>query len=349
MIAAHAPRSFAETRVLDLGHGIHPVTALPEMFEPGDVIVVNDASTLPASIQARTATGAAIEIRLASTTPEPDLFVAAILGEGDYHTRTEDRPRPPRLALGEVLVANGIRARVEAFSPISPNLVALRFEGPDPVDQIFRAGKPVQYAHVSDPLALWDVTNAWASRPWAVEMPSAGRGLSIGTLLALRARGVKVVTLTHGAGLSATGDVAIDAALPIPERYDVPASTLAAIRGARRVIAVGTSVVRALESVALRGFVAGEGVTDLRIGPDTKRNVVDAILTGTHEIETSHFELLQAFATRPDLERAIAESEAAGLLGHELGDLWLIWGEPVDAAARGHEARSEAPSARFAA
>ena len=342
MKAANAPRAFSETRVLDLGHGIRPVRALPELFEPGDVVVVNDASTLPASIAARTSRDEAIEIRIASVTPEPDLFLAAILGAGDYRTPTEDRPRPPALVLGEILVAKGIRARVEAFSPISPNLVALRFEGPDPVDQIFRAGKPVQYAHVPQPLALWDVTNPWASRPWAVEMPSAGRGLSIGALLKLRARGVKVVTLTHAAGLSATGDAAIDAALPLPERYDIPVSTIDAIRRATRVVAVGTSVVRALESAALTGFLAGEGITDLRIGPETRRHVVDAILTGTHEIETSHFELLQAFASRADLEGALAESEAAGLLGHELGDLWLIWGEPVDRAERSGEPRGGA-------
>jgi S-adenosylmethionine:tRNA ribosyltransferase-isomerase len=153
---------------------------------------------------------------------------------------------------------------------------------------------------------------------------------------------VKVVALTHAAGLSATGDPAIDAALPLPERYDIPAATIDAVRQATRVVAIGTSVVRALESAARGGFPAGEGITDLKIGPETRRRVVDAILTGTHEIETSHFDLLRAFASRPALEQALADSEEAGLLGHELGDLWLIWGEPVDRAERAGETRGGA-------
>jgi S-adenosylmethionine:tRNA ribosyltransferase-isomerase len=183
---------------------------------------------------------------------------------------------------------------------------------------------------------LWDVQNLWSGPPWAVEMPSAGRILDGQALLSLRQRGVSIASVTHAAGLSSTGDDALDAYLPLPERWRVPATTMAAVAATHakggRVIAVGTSVVRALETAARTG--ESEGVTDLLIDPTTSRLVVDGILTGVHDAGTSHFSLLGAFAPRPLLEAALSVSERAGFLSHELGDEWLIWGS----AARGTKA-----------
>jgi len=142
--------------------------------------------------------------------------------------------------------------------------------------------------------------------------------------------GAEVVTLTHAAGLSATGDPALDARLPLPERYDLPAATVDAISRARergrRVVAVGTTVTRALEGNhrthgALR---PGLGETDLVLGPDTERAVVDALLTGAHDPASSHYQLLRAFAPEPLLRDAVRVSASLGYLGHELGDSWLI-------------------------
>jgi S-adenosylmethionine:tRNA ribosyltransferase-isomerase len=195
---------------------------------------------------------------------------------------------------------------------------------------LYRVGRPVQYAHVRAALALWHVQTAYASRPWAAEEPSAGRPLTWRTLLALRARGVAVVPLTHAAGLSSVDGGGFDRALPLPEAYDVPAPTAAAIVEARaaggRVVAVGTSVVRALEGAfEARGRVAAaQGITALRLGPSHRLQVVDAILSGVHEPGTSHFELLEAFAPRDVLLRAHAHAEREGYLGHELGDSCLI-------------------------
>jgi acyl-CoA synthetase (AMP-forming)/AMP-acid ligase II len=152
-------------------------------------------------------------------------------------------------------------------------------------------------------------------------MPSAGRVLDVATLAALRARGVEIAFVTHAAGLSAVGDPAIDAALPLPERYEVPAETQAAVARAKRVVAVGTSVVRALEGAAASGLSCG--ITDLRLGPGTRRQVVDAIVTGVHEAGTSHHTLLEAFAASRVLEEATIASIDAGLLAHEFGDVWL--------------------------
>jgi S-adenosylmethionine:tRNA ribosyltransferase-isomerase len=189
-----------------------------------------------------------------------------------------------------------------------------------------RHGRPIQYAHLSGPLAMWDVWTPFAGPPAAFEPPSAGFVLDWHTQRALHARGARVVTLTHAAGLSATGDDALDARLPLPEPYVVPPSTVQAIRGARRVIAVGTTVVRALEHAASRGgLAAGAGVADQRIGPATVLRIVDVLLTGTHERGTSHYELLRAFASDAALAGASDALEARGYRTHEFGDSMLLF------------------------
>jgi len=125
------------------------------------------------------------------------------------------------------------------------------------------------------------------------------------------------------------GDPAIDAALPLPERYQVPLATAAAVAESRarggRVVAIGTSVVRALESAAApRGAVGRSAVTRLRLGPRRRPRLVDGLLTGIHEPGTSHFELLRAFLPESVLRAAAARAERAGFLGHEFGDAMLV-------------------------
>jgi S-adenosylmethionine:tRNA ribosyltransferase-isomerase len=138
------------------------------------------------------------------------------------------------------------------------------------------------------------------------------------------------VTLTHAAGISSTGDDALDARLPLDEPYRIPASTADRIEAARaaggRVIAIGTTVVRALEHAALGdGRVeAGDGVATGRLGPGTRLRVVDAILSGTHEPGTSHYQLLRAFQTDARLLAMAQALDAHGYQTHEFGDfVWL--------------------------
>jgi S-adenosylmethionine:tRNA ribosyltransferase-isomerase len=306
---------------------------LPELLERGDLLIVNDAATLPASLPARTVRGDEIELRLLG--PERDgRFFAIVLGAGDWHTRTEDRAAPPALASAELLeVGPQLRATVCGRSKLSPRWIELRFDqrGPELWRALYAWGKPVQYAYRTEPLQLWSVQTAYASRPWASEMPSAGKPLSVEILLALRARGVQLATLTHAAGLSATGDEALDRALPLPERYDIPEATVEAIASTRsagaRVVAVGTSVVRALEAAYLRGrgkLRAGEGVARLRITPNHRLHVVDGLLTGIHTPEESHFELLGAFMDEALLTRSHLHARARAYREHELGDECLI-------------------------
>jgi S-adenosylmethionine:tRNA ribosyltransferase-isomerase len=209
-----------------------------------------------------------------------------------------------------------------------PRLVRLAFEGS--LDEIWegiaRHGRPIQYSHVATGLALWDVWTPIAGPPVAFEPPSAGFALDWNALASLKERGVRFATITHAAGISSTGDDGLDALLPFDEPYRIPRSTALAVNRARlrggRVIAIGTTVVRALEhAAALDGSVrAGTGLATGRIGSATRLRVVDAILSGTHEQGTSHFELLRAFAHEETLRRMDEEANALGYRTHEFGD-----------------------------
>lgn len=309
------------------------VRDLPRHFVAGDLLVVNDAATIPASLPAVTALGQPVELRLAAHLGG-SRWRAVLLGAGDWRTRTEHRAAPPPVARGETLrIAPGLGAIVEELDPTRPRLLVVRFslEGAALWAALYRHGRPVQYAHVARALDLWHVQTPFASRPWAVEMPSAGRPLTWALLGELRARGVLLASLTHAAGLSATGDPAIDAALPLPERFDLPAATVRAVTetrlAGRRVVAVGTTVVRALEGSAIvhgGELVAGEGTTDLHIDARFRPRVVDGLLTGLHELGSSHRGLLQAFAPEPLLARAWCHAEERGYQDHEFGDLCLL-------------------------
>jgi S-adenosylmethionine:tRNA ribosyltransferase-isomerase len=288
---------------------------LPSLLEEGDLLVVNDAATLPGSLRADD-----LELRLVGERPDGS-FRVVLFGAGDWRTPTEHRPAPRALSLGEELRIGNLRARVE--QQVGPRLFDVRFDqsGSELWLSLYRLGKPVQYSHLEAPLQLWDVQTSYGGRPWSAEIPSAGRPLSFAILEALRRRGVAIATLTHACGLSATGDPELDAQLPLPERYDLPQSTVDAIAAARRVIAVGTSVVRALEGSQGR---AGEGETDLIIDAHHELQIVDGLLTGLHDPMASHYRLLQAFAPFELLRAAYDHAEKIGYLGHEFGDACLI-------------------------
>lgn len=309
---------------------------LAELLMPDDLLVANDAATLPASLHGmHQRSGGRIELRLAGrcslAVNEVREFTAVVFGAGDHHMRTEDRPPPPALQAGDALVLGPLRATVLQILG-HPRLIALRFDGtPDIIwAGIARHGKPVQYAHVAEPLALWDVWTQVAALPVAFEPPSAGFVLDWALLGALKQRGVGFATLTHAAGLSSTGDAALDARLPFDEPYHLPASTVQAINRTRarggRVVALGTTVTRALEHAASQGpaLRAGDGIADQRIGASTRLRVVDTLISGTHEPGTSHYELLRAFASDAVLRRASGLLERRGYRTHEFGDSVLI-------------------------
>jgi S-adenosylmethionine:tRNA ribosyltransferase-isomerase len=311
-----------------------PRAALACLFSPGDLIVANDAATLPASVKGiHCPTGNLIEVRLAAweLVHDPTRFTAIAFGAGDHRTRTEDRMSPPRLSPGDRLSLGPLVGVVGGLLD-HPRLFRLRFLGDRATvfAGLARHGRPIQYAHEHKPLALWDVWTKIAADPIAFEPPSAGFALDWCTQSVWRQRDVSFSTLTHAAGISSTGDPTLDLQLPFDEPYYIPRRTASAIndvksRGAR-VVAVGTTVVRAVESAAKAdGSVRiGYGVAKGRIGRHTPIRVVDAILTGVHRPGESHFELLEAFTDDAVLAEISEAFSTHDYRPHEFGDSMLI-------------------------
>jgi S-adenosylmethionine:tRNA ribosyltransferase-isomerase len=341
MIAATSPiQRPSDARLLSVdafGLTRHiPRSRLIELLKPCDVVIANDAATIPASLRGTHApSGREIEVRLAgraSLSPSTiGHVIAVIFGEGDFHARTEDRPQPPALKRGDRLLLGPLGATV--VSRVNhPRLVLLQFDGtPDEIwAGLARHGRPVQYAHLQEPLAIWDTWTPIAGPPVAFEAPSAGFALSWSVLESFARRRIGFGAVTHAAGLSSTGDPALDALLPFDEAYFIPRSTARMINRARargsRVVAIGTSVVRALEHAAgENGCVReGKGLATGRLGVASSLRVVDAILTGTHEPGTSHHELLRAFVPESTLDAVDAELNRHVYRTHEFGDSILL-------------------------
>jgi S-adenosylmethionine:tRNA ribosyltransferase-isomerase len=189
----------------------------------------------------------------------------------------------------------------------------------------------VRYNYVAHALPLDLYQTVYANVPGSVEMPSAGRPFSWELLLKLKRQGVDFVSLLLHTGLSSTRDDNVDATHPnYDEEYEVPYATALAVnethaRGGR-VIAVGTTVVRALETVAREdgAVVAGSGRTRLHIDRNHKLRAVDGLITGLHEPQASHLDLLSAFVQPTRLQAAYLEAVERGYLWHEFGDMNLI-------------------------
>ena len=300
-------------------------------FRRGDLVVANDAATIPASLYGtHEASGEEIEIRLAGRDSldfdDVGKITAVVFGSGDHRTRIEDRPPPPQLLPGDRLLLGPLRATVRR-SLGHPRLLAIAFAGtPDEIwAGIARHGRPIQYAHVEERLVLWDVWTRVASLPVSFEPPSAGFLLDWRLLAGLQKRGIGFATLTHAAGISSTGDPALDRQLPLDEPYRIPESAVRAIRqtaaAGGQVIALGTTVTRALEHAASRGgLTAGAGVANQRLGPGSELRIVDAIVSGVHEPGDSHYELLRAFTDDAVLRRISTALDDHGYRTHEFGD-----------------------------
>src|SRR5215208_3179132 len=240
---------------------------LDAFLRPGDLLVVNTSRTVPALLRAVGDDGDPIEVRLADRRGARRWD--ALLLDGRRHVGRE----------GMALVfGGGLRARVLGRRPDLPFLWRLRFnkEGAALLDAIERLGEPVRYGYVAGVLPLDFYQTVYAAEPGSVEMPSAGRPLSWELLLRLRRAGVRTASIVLHTGLSSTRDDAIDALHPnYDEAFSVSGETADAVNAAHaaggRVIAVGTTVVRALESVTGRDRLVrpGGGRTRLRIHPDT--------------------------------------------------------------------------------
>jgi S-adenosylmethionine:tRNA ribosyltransferase-isomerase len=294
---------------------------LPDFLRPGDLVVINTSATMPAALPARRADGSALELRLSTPLPgAPDDRWVIELRSGS------ERFRDARA--GEALdLPGGGRAHLEAPYLSGSRLWAARLELPEPLmAYLARHGMPIRYRYVPEARPLVDYQTAYATEPGSAEMPSAGRPLTAEVLTALVAKGVSVAPVVLHTGVSSPER----SERPYPERYRVPPSTARLVQATRgwggRVIAVGTTVVRALETVARAdgGIEAGDGWTALVVTPTRGVRTVDGLLTGWHEPEASHLDILHAVGGRRLIERSYAAALQGGYLWHEFGDLHLI-------------------------
>ena len=298
---------------------------LPEHLRAGDLLVVNTSATLPAAVPATLAGRGPVELRFATAAPDLELHGSWWIVE----LRSPDGARPFRGATAGARVTLPGDTEVELVAPYAggTRLWLARVHGPLPLREFLAAhGHPIRYGYVPREWPLEHYQTVFATEPGSAEMPSAGRPFTAELITALAARGVLIAPLTLHTGVSSLerGES------PYPERYAVPEATARLVNAVRwwggRVIAVGTTAVRALETVAdADGTVAaGEGWTRLVVTPERGLHVVDGLITGWHEPEASHLQLLEAVAGPELLAGCYREALAAGYLWHEFGDSHLL-------------------------
>ena len=294
---------------------------LADHLAPGDLLVVNRSATLAASLPAVAACG---EFRLNFATHYGgDLWLA----EPRW---SHSQPGPLPLAAGETIAVAGMAARLVAPFPGLPRLWFV--QAPEKIQRLFAtAGEPIRYGYVPDPYPLAAYQTIFARVPGSAEMPSAGRPFTRTVLASLRARGVGIAGITLHTGVSSqeVETARLEEHPMTPEPFAVPARTAEAVnrakRSGRRVIAVGTTVVRALESAWADGQVQPvQGFTRLFVHPERGVRVVDGLLSGLHDPLASHLAMLYAVAGRERVQAAYAEAVAQGYLWHEFGDSHLI-------------------------
>jgi S-adenosylmethionine:tRNA ribosyltransferase-isomerase len=314
--------------------------ALADHLRPGDLLVVNASATLPAALQARRPGGASLDLHL--STPEPPAGIALPeppAGAATPESRRGGAPAAGRrwvvelrrdgkrvrdAGAGERLALPGGATATLVAPYLSPGrlwIAELDLRTPL-LAYLGRHGAPIRYAHQPEPRPLADHQTIFATEPGSAESPSAGRPFTPRVLARLRARGIRVASLVLHTGVSSLerGE------RPYPERYHVPAATAAEVNAARRVIAVGTTVTRALETVAAPdGRVRpGAGWTSLVITPERGVRVVHGLITGWHEPDASHLMLLEAVAGPALVRRSYAAAAAHGYRRHEFGDSHLL-------------------------
>jgi S-adenosylmethionine:tRNA ribosyltransferase-isomerase len=294
-----------------------------------DLLVFNSSRTLPASMRGcdcSAAHGPCMEVRLAEHLPD-DSWLALLLCE-------QSDPFGCGLRAGmQIEFAEGLNAAVLARDLNIPRLWKLRFSvtGTELVDLIYRLGKPIRYEYVSAPWDLDYYQTVYAKEPGSAEMPSAGRAFTWKLLFDLKRRGIDSAYIVLHTGLSSYMDDELDRAHPASEEeYFVSRITAKKVNSTRenggRIIAVGTTVARALESVADSDGCVGEkqGYTRLKINGQHRLKVVNGLLTGLHEPEAGHLDLLSAFLPAEQVHAAYEEAVARRYLWHEFGDLNLI-------------------------
>jgi len=316
MVAERGIGSVADARFTDL----------PAFLREGDLLVVNTSATLPAAVEARRAGGEPVRVHFSTPAPQ--------LPETEWwivELRTAGGAEPLRAVRGERLRLEEGGGELEIVAPYAggARLWLARADlpsGETVAEHLARNGHAIRYGYLHGEWPIDAYQTTFAREPGSAEMASAGRPFTPELVTELVTRGVLLAPITLHAGVSSPERHEA----PNPERYDVPATTARLVNAVHgwggRVIAIGTTVVRALESVARPdGCVhAGSGWTGLVVTPERGLRAVDGLLTGWHEPEASHLRMLQAAAGDELLALSYDEALEHGYLWHEFGDSHLI-------------------------
>jgi len=290
---------------------------LPAVLRAGDLLVVNDSATLPAAIVGR---------RRSTTRDDKDLLALHVSTMIDARIWMAE-PRGT-VVVGEELRLpdNGSAVMIAPVEPAHPRLWYVWFQLPLPMHEyLLRVGEPIRYGYVSQRFPLRDYQTMFACEPGSSEMPSAARPFTQRVVAALRERSVEFATITLHCGVASFESPE----RPAMERFSVTREAADAVNAARmqgrRVIAVGTTALRALESAVRDGeIVASSGWTDLVIDERYRVKTVDGLLTGFHDATATHQWMLHAFLDRELLGSAYEEAAALAYHYHEFGDVHLI-------------------------
>ena len=292
---------------------------LPALLKAGDLVVVNVSATLAAAITGRRGDGSAIRIHLATRAPELDERWRVV------ELRTPDGARPARGRAGETIALAGGEGNLKLVAPYasSSRLLLARFELAGTVaEHLEHHGDPIRYGYVQRNWPLTAYQNVYATTPGSAEMPSAGRPLTPELITALVARGVLVAPITLHTGVSSPERHEP----PLPEEYEVPAVTARLVGATRanggRVIAVGTTVARTLESCD--EIEEREGTTDIFIRPPYTFRHVDVMLTNFHLPRSTLLMLVSAFASRELILKAYEEAVRERYRFFSYGDCMLL-------------------------
>ena len=305
---------------------------LPEFLEPGDVLVINTSGTLNAALQVERSGGIPLELHLSTRLPgdlwvvelrQPQgrstaAFYSGAAGErislpggawAVLHTPYRTDQRPPR----------------ESGAPVRLWIATLHL--PLPWEEFLdRYGFPIRYPYVKESWPGEYYQTVYATEKGSAEMPSAGRAFTPQLITRLVSAGVRFAPLILHTGVASLEKHEP----PYEEAFRIPPTTAELVNAARsaghRIVAVGTTAVRALETMGdtLGHLHAGEGWTDLIITPHHQMRVVDGLLTGLHEPQATHLSMLAALAGFEHIAMAYQEALKEGYQWHEFGDLHLI-------------------------
>ncbi len=308
------------------GHGIRHrrFADLPDELAPGDLVVVNTSATLPAAVDATMPGGSPVVVHFA-TALDDGTWVVEVRPAG-----YASGPVTGLVAGDSVRLAGGTEATLMSAYPdaseAASRLWVTAAASPGVPAILRRHGRPITYGYVTDRWPLESYQTVFATKPGSAEMPSAGRPFTAELVTSLVPRGIRMAPVTLHTGVSSpeAGEA------PTPERYEVPRATAELVNLTRstggRVVAVGTTVTRALETAADAGgsITAARGWTDLILGPARPARVVDGLITGWHAPGASHLLLLEAVAGADLVGAAYEEAVRHGYLWHEFGDSALL-------------------------